>query len=60
MWFIRTAFFVGVDCTDLANWIFDVLDSIGFSPKVHGNSEEVIAATKVKVAEICKRLPVYG
>lgn len=52
---VTTRGFNADDCTDLANWICDVLDSIE-----NGNSEEVIAATKVKVAEICKRLPVYG
>ena len=36
---------------DLANWICDILDDMG--------NEDVIEAVKVKVAEICKRLPVY-
>ncbi|WP_199459372.1 serine hydroxymethyltransferase [Vibrio owensii] len=37
---------------ELANWMCDVLDNIG--------NEEVIEATKQKVLEICKRLPVYA
>ncbi|WCP66442.1 serine hydroxymethyltransferase [Vibrio tubiashii] len=40
------------DAKDLANWMCDVLDNIG--------NEEVIEATKAKVLEICKRLPVYA
>ena len=52
---VTTRGFNAEDCTDLANWICDVLDSIE-----SGKTEEVIEATKVKVAEICKRLPVYG
>lgn len=42
------------DVKALAGWMCDVLDSIG-----KDNHEEVIAATKAKVLEICKRLPVY-
>lgn len=38
------------DAKELANWMCDVLDNIG--------NEEVIEATKQKVLEICKRLPV--
>jgi len=39
---------------ELAGWICDILDSLE-----NGNSESVIAETKVKVQAICKRLPVY-
>lgn len=44
--------FTEEDAKDLANWMCDVLDNIG--------NEEVIEATKQKVLEICKRLPVYA
>jgi len=37
---------------ELAGWIADVLDA-------HG-SDAVIAATRAKVEQICRRLPVYG
>ncbi|HDM8044794.1 TPA: serine hydroxymethyltransferase [Vibrio campbellii] len=40
------------DAKELANWMCDVLDNIG--------NEEVIEATKQKVLEICKLLPVYA
>lgn len=40
---------------ELAGWMCDVLDAVGKE-----NEEEVIAATKEKVLEICKRLPVYA
>ncbi|CAE6888867.1 Catalyzes the reversible interconversion of serine and glycine with tetrahydrofolate (THF) serving as the one-carbon carrier. This reaction serves as the major source of one-carbon groups required for the biosynthesis of purines [Vibrio sp. B1FIG11] len=40
------------DAKELANWMCDILDNIG--------NEEVIEATKQKVLEICKRLPVYA
>ncbi|MBY6238499.1 serine hydroxymethyltransferase [Vibrio harveyi] len=40
------------DAKELANWMCDVLDNIG--------NEEVVEATKQKVLEICKRLPVYA
>ena len=39
------------DATDLAGWICDILDNMG--------DESVIDAVRGKVAEICKRLPVY-
>ena len=52
---VTTRGFNAEDCTDLAHWICDILDGIE-----NGNVDETIAATKVKVAEICKRLPVYG
>ncbi|WP_039987467.1 serine hydroxymethyltransferase [Vibrio owensii] len=44
--------FTDDDAKELANWMCDVLDNIG--------NEEVIEATKQKVLEICKRLPVYA
>ena len=47
--------FTESDVRDLAGWMCDVLYSIG---KHH--HEHVIAATKAKVLEICKRLPVYA
>jgi glycine hydroxymethyltransferase len=40
------------DAKALANWMCDVLDNV--------NDESVIEATKAKVLEICKRLPVYA
>ncbi|WP_279133193.1 serine hydroxymethyltransferase [Photobacterium phosphoreum] len=40
------------DARQLAGWMCDVLDNI--------NDTAVIEATKVKVLEICKRLPVYA
>lgn len=43
------------DVAALANWMCDVLDSLG-----KDNHEQVIAETKAKVLEICKRLPVYA
>lgn len=43
------------DATALAGWMCDVLESIG-----KDNHEQVIADTKAKVSDICKRLPVYG
>ena len=52
---VTTRGFSADDCTDLAHWICDILDGIE-----NGNVDEAIAAAKVKVAEICKRLPVYG
>ncbi|WP_096085453.1 serine hydroxymethyltransferase [Agaribacterium haliotis] len=52
---ITTRGFGEQECVDLANWICDVLESLE-----NGNSEEVIAATKAKVLEVCKKFPVYG
>ncbi|MFY1026775.1 serine hydroxymethyltransferase [Actinobacillus seminis] len=43
------------DVKMLAGWMCDVLDSIGKE-----NHEQVIAETKAKVLDICKRLPVYA
>ena len=44
--------FTADDARQLAGWMCDVLDNV--------DNEEVIAATKAKVLEICKRLPVYA
>lgn len=49
---VTTRGFTEQDCTDLAGWMCDVIDS-------HGD-EKVIAAIRDKVTEICKRLPVYS
>lgn len=46
--------FKEAEVTELAHWMCDVLDSIGKE-----NEAEVIASTKAKVLDICKRLPVY-
>lgn len=46
--------FKEADVQELAGWMCDVLDSIGKE-----NEEAVIEATKAKVLDICKRLPVY-
>ena len=43
--------FVEADATELAGWICDILDNM--------DDEAVIDAVRGKVAEICKRLPVY-
>ncbi|HEX20022.1 MAG TPA: serine hydroxymethyltransferase [Acidiferrobacteraceae bacterium] len=39
------------EAKDLSNWISDVLDDLG--------NQEVIDSTRARVAEVCKRLPVY-
>ena len=49
---VTTRGFSEQDCTDLAGWMCDVIDS-------HGD-EKVIAAIRDKVMTICKRLPVYS
>ncbi|QIW15298.1 serine hydroxymethyltransferase [Pasteurellaceae bacterium RH1A] len=46
--------FKEAEVEQLAGWMCDVLDSIN-----KDNHEEVIAATKAKVLDICARLPVY-
>lgn len=46
--------FKEADVQELAGWMCDVLDACGKE-----NEAEVIEATKAKVLEICKRLPVY-
>jgi glycine hydroxymethyltransferase len=40
------------DCTDLAGWMCDVIDSRG--------DATVIESVRGKVSEICSRLPVYA
>lgn len=49
---VTTRGFSEQDCTDLAGWMCDVIDS-------HGD-EKVIAAIRDKVTTICKRLPAYS
>ncbi|WP_318462715.1 serine hydroxymethyltransferase [Photobacterium leiognathi] len=44
--------FTAEDARQLAGWMCDVLDNI--------DNETVIAETKTKVLDICKRLPVYA
>ena len=44
--------FTEADAKALAGWMCDILDNMG--------DESVIEATKAKVLEICKRLPVYA
>ncbi|NBI42079.1 aminotransferase class I/II-fold pyridoxal phosphate-dependent enzyme [[Haemophilus] felis] len=46
--------FKEAESTELAGWMCDVLDAMG-----KDNEAQVIEATKAKVLEICKRLPVY-
>lgn len=46
--------FKEAEVRELAGWMCDVLDSIG-----KDNEAAVIEVTKVKVLDICKRLPVY-
>lgn len=48
---VTTRGFKEDDVRELAGWVCDVLDSRG--------DEKVINEVKAKVAEICKRLPVY-
>ncbi|UTO04854.1 serine hydroxymethyltransferase [Moraxella sp. FZLJ2107] len=48
---VTTRGFGEAECRNLAGWICDVLDARG--------DEAVIAATREKVAAICKKLPVY-
>ena len=48
---MTTRGFTVQNAKDLSNWICDVLDDLG--------NQEVIDGTRTKVAEICKRLPVY-
>ncbi|MEH6589900.1 MAG: serine hydroxymethyltransferase [Halioglobus sp.] len=51
---ITTRGFGEAETIELTGWMCDVLESIE-----SGTSEAVIADTKVKVLEICKRFPVY-
>jgi len=52
---ITTRGFNEEDSIELANWMCDILDALAKDPE----DESVIETTKAKVAEICKRLPVY-
>lgn len=52
---ITTRGFNEAESTELANWICDVLDALAKDPE----DDSVINSTRVKVAEICARLPVY-
>ena len=47
--------FTEVECTELAGWMCDVLDSIG-----KDNEAQVQATTVAKVAALCARFPVYA
>ncbi|MBA2077729.1 MAG: serine hydroxymethyltransferase [Rhodanobacter sp. 68-29] len=49
---VTTRGYQEADCTDLANWICDVLDAPG--------DEAVIAAVRAKVEAQCRKYPVYG
>ncbi len=49
---VTTRGFNAQDCTDLAGWMCDVIDS-------HGDAQ-VIETARAKVSEICARLPVYA
>jgi glycine hydroxymethyltransferase len=44
--------FTEADAKELVGWVCDILDDI--------NNPAVVESTKVKVLEICKRLPVYA
>ncbi len=52
---ITTRGFNEADSIELANWMCDIMDALAENP----DDESVIEATRVKVSEICKRLPVY-
>jgi glycine hydroxymethyltransferase len=47
--------FTEVECTELAGWMCDVLDSIG-----KDNEVQVRDAVIAKVVAVCARLPVYA
>lgn len=49
---VTTRGYVERDCTDLANWICDVLDA--------PTDDGVLARVRAAVTEQCRRLPVYG
>ncbi|MDX1573356.1 MAG: serine hydroxymethyltransferase [Methylophaga sp.] len=49
---VTTRGFNAQDCTDLAGWICDIIDSRG--------DAKVIETNRTKVSEICARLPVYA
>ncbi|WP_111642845.1 serine hydroxymethyltransferase [Marinimicrobium alkaliphilum] len=52
---ITTRGFKEDECTQLANWMCDILDALEA-----GSADKAIEATKAKVLEVCKRFPVYG
>jgi glycine hydroxymethyltransferase len=52
---ITTRGFGVAETVQLTHWMCDILDSLEA-----GNSDEVVAQTKVKVLEVCQRFPVYG
>ena len=52
---VTTRGFKEAECSELAGWMCDVLESLE-----KGNSEQVIAEVKGKVLAICKRFPVYS
>lgn len=49
---MTTRGFMEQECTDLANWMCDVIDSRG--------DETVMNNVKEKVLAVCQRLPVYS
>ncbi|MGD2005608.1 MAG: serine hydroxymethyltransferase [Pseudomonadales bacterium] len=49
---VTTRGFKEAECTELAGWMCDVMDSV--------EDESVIAATAQKVQALCARFPVYG
>jgi glycine hydroxymethyltransferase len=49
---VTTRGFTEADCIELAGWMCDVIDSKG--------DAATIEAVKIKVLDICKRLPVYS
>jgi len=53
---ITTRGFSEAESSELANWICDVLDALSKNP----DDTSVIDSVKGKVADICKRLPVYS
>jgi glycine hydroxymethyltransferase len=52
---VSTRGFKEAECSELAGWLCDVLDSLE-----NGSSETVIPQVKEKVLAICARFPVYG
>src|SRR5690606_1805840 len=52
---VTTRGFGEAECSELANWLCDVLDSLE-----SGSSEAVIPQVREKVLGICGRFPVYG
>ncbi len=52
---VTTRGFKEAECTELAGWICDVLESLEA-----GNQDQVNAEVKNKVLDICSRFPVYG